>query len=117
VQSSAAELVRTRLSKLAVCLHSSLVTLERAGGDDAESESLRREEEKRQKFKALVAAADAERKALQLRRALVARRRELLSELSVRKEKEESSRRAELSRREKEDVERRLKEDVRRKHM
>ena len=117
VQSSAAELVRTRLSKLAVCLHHSLVTLERTGdSSDVESERLR-EEEKRQKFKALVAAADAERKALQLRRALVARRRELLSELSVRKEKEESSRKAEISRREKEEEGRRAKEDIKRKEM
>ncbi len=58
---------------------------------------------------------EAERKALQLRRALVARRRELLSELSARKEKEESSRRAEYSRREKEEESKRLKEELKRK--
>jgi translation initiation factor 3 subunit A len=49
----------------------------------------------------LVIAVESERKDLQLGRAFVARRRELLSELNVRKEKEErsSSQRAELSRR------------------
>lgn len=45
----------------------------------------------------------------------MARRRELLSELSVRKEKEETSRRAEMSRREKEEDSRRLREEMRRK--
>jgi translation initiation factor 3 subunit A len=114
IQSSTVELVRTRLSKLAVCLHNSLVNLERSDSylDDAESP-----DQQQEKFKALVAAAHAERKALQLRRALVARRRELLSELSVRKEKEETSRKAEISRREKEEEGRRVKEDIRRKEM
>jgi translation initiation factor 3 subunit A len=114
IQSSTVELVRTRLSKLAVCLHNSLVTLERSDAhvDDAESP-----DQQQEKFKTLVAAANAERKALQLRRALVARRRELLSELSVRKEKEETSRKAEISRREKEEEGRRAKEDIRRKEM
>ncbi|EED79597.1 predicted protein [Postia placenta Mad-698-R] len=69
----------------------------------------------RPRFVALVSAAQAERKALQLRRALVARRRELLSELSVRKEKEEASRRAELTRREKEEEARRVTEEARKK--
>ena len=118
IQSSTAELVRTRLSRLAVCLHNSLVVLEKR--PDARSQTDDDEEKRQQgqqKFKALVAAADAERKALQLRRALVARRRELLSELSVRKEKEETSRKAEISRREKEEEGRRVKEDIRRKEM
>ena len=64
-------------------------------------------EEQVEKFKALMVAVESERKALQLKRAIVARRRELLSELSVRKEKEESSRRAELSRMVKEEEARR----------
>ncbi|KAJ6465875.1 hypothetical protein C8R45DRAFT_1106896 [Mycena sanguinolenta] len=45
--------------------------------------------EEQARFAELVAEVKKERKALQLRRALVARRRELLSELSMRKEKEE----------------------------
>ncbi|GBE85638.1 Eukaryotic translation initiation factor 3 subunit A [Sparassis crispa] len=107
VQPSTSEFIRTRLSCFATCLHNSLITLY----PPAELS----EEEQQAKFAALVGAAQAERKALQLRRALVARRRELLSELSVRKEKEEASRRAEVSRREKEEETRKALEDVRRK--
>ena len=57
-------------------------------------------------------AVESERKALQLKRAIVARRRELLS---VRKEKEESSRRAELSRMVKEEEARRAREDLKKR--
>ena len=109
IQASTADIVRTRLSKLGLCLHNALVKLQHTERAAAEME------EQQIKFNALVAAAEAERKALQLRRALVARRRELLSELSVRKEKEETSRKAEISRREKEEEDRRVKEDIRRK--
>ena len=108
IQPSVAELVRTRLSKVAICLHSSLHKIEET------PEALSREEQA-EKFKALVVAVESERKALQLKRAIVARRRELLSELSVRKEKEESSRRAELSRREKEEEARCVREDLRKR--
>ncbi|GLB42801.1 putative RNA-binding component of the eukaryotic translation initiation factor 3 (eIF-3) complex, which is involved in protein synthesis of a specialized repertoire of mRNAs and, together with other initiation factors, stimulates binding of mRNA and methionyl-tRNAi to the 40S ribosome [Lyophyllum shimeji] len=114
VQPSMAELVRTRLGRIAGSLYDSLQRLEREEkklrGEPAVSE-----EEQRERFRKLVAAAEGERKALQLRRALVARRRELLSELSVRKEKEETSRRAEISRREKEEETRRAREEMRRK--
>ncbi|KAF8811362.1 hypothetical protein BYT27DRAFT_7134375 [Phlegmacium glaucopus] len=110
IQPSTADLVRTRLSKVAVCLRDSLNTIEeKPKGSTAEEQA--------STFKNLIAAVESERKALQLRRALVARRRELLSELSVRKEKEESSRRAELTRREKEEEERRMREDLRRKEV
>ncbi|PPQ71387.1 hypothetical protein CVT24_012218 [Panaeolus cyanescens] len=108
VQPSTSDLVRTRLSKIAVCLHNSLDVIE-------EKPAAPTAEEKAAHFKTLVTAVEAERKALQLRRALVARRRELLSELTVRKEKEDSSRRAENSRREKEEEARRLKEEIARK--
>jgi translation initiation factor 3 subunit A len=74
-------------------------------------------EEQTATFKNLIIAVESERKALQLRRALVARRRELLSELSIRKEKEESSRRAELTRKEKEEDERRMREELKRKEL
>ncbi|KAG6826515.1 hypothetical protein H0H92_015507, partial [Tricholoma furcatifolium] len=117
VQPSMAELVRTRLSKVAICLHTSLQKLDReakrARGEDREEE----EEQQKQKLATLIAAAESERKALQLRRALVARRRELLSELTVRKEKEETSRRAEISRREKEEESKRLREELRKKEI
>ena len=108
IQPSTADLVRTRLSKVAICLRDSLRAIEeKPKGPTAEEQATR--------FQTLVVAVESERKALQLRRALVARRRELLSELSVRKEKEESSRRAELNRREKEEDERRMREDLKRK--
>lgn len=108
IQPSIAELVRTRLSKAAQCLHNSLHVIE---GQPSTSTV----EEQQSKFKSLVNAVESERKALQLRRALVARRRELLSELTVRKEKEESSRRAEHSRREKEEESKRAKDELRRR--
>jgi translation initiation factor 3 subunit A len=110
VQPSTAELVRTRLSTVARSLHGALGAI---GAQEAVQ--VPSKEEQAARFAALVAAVEGERKALQLRRALVARRRELLSELSVRKEKEESSRRAEHSRREKEEEARRMKEELRRK--
>jgi translation initiation factor 3 subunit A len=109
IQRSTADLVRTRLSTLAVCLHNSLLALEKPPEEEPGASE--------EKFKVLVVAAEAERKGLQLRRALVARRRELLSELSVRKEKEETSRRAEISRKEKEEEGRKAREDVRRREM
>lgn len=111
VQPTMTELVRTRLSRLATCLYSSLDMIERKG----KQRQMLTAEEEAEKFKAFVAIVEGERKALQLRRALVARRRELLSELTVRKEKEETSRRAEISRREKEEENKRLREEIRRK--
>ncbi|KAG6861043.1 hypothetical protein C0995_004544 [Termitomyces sp. Mi166 len=115
VQPTMAELVRTRLSKIATCLHTSLERLDRDENKARVENKEEAEERQRQKFAALVAAAGNERKALQIRRALVARRRELLSELSVRKEKEETSRRAEISRKEKEEESKRIREEIRRK--
>lgn len=111
IQPSTTELVRTRLSKLAESLHNSLNSIHPPSSIQLS------EEEQQAKFSALISAADAERKALQLRRALVARRRELLSELSVRKEKEEASRRAETSRREKDEEARKQKEDARKREI
>lgn len=111
IQPSTADLVRTRLSHLAESLHNSLNCIY------PPASSQLTQEEQQAKFAALVTAAEAERKALQVRRALVARRRELLSELSVRKEKEEASRRAETSRREKDEELRRQKEDARKREL
>ncbi|KZT30144.1 hypothetical protein NEOLEDRAFT_1083928 [Neolentinus lepideus HHB14362 ss-1] len=106
IQPSSAEEVRTRLSRMAVCLHNSLSTLYPPA-----------KEEQGARFAQLVEAANAEREGLQIRRALVARRRELLSELSARKEKEEASRRADISRREKEEEAKRALADVRKREM
>ncbi|KAG1745084.1 uncharacterized protein EDB91DRAFT_1220657 [Suillus paluster] len=111
IQPSAADLVRTRLSTLAVTLHNSLAVLYPPPKLSPEEE----EAAQQAKFAELVAAANAERHALSLRRALVARRRELLSELSARKEKEEASRRAETTRREKDEEVRRAKIDMAKK--
>ncbi|KAH9052673.1 hypothetical protein EDB87DRAFT_1656524 [Lactarius vividus] len=109
VQPSAASLVRTRLSGIANALNHALAILEPPPVPSAE--------EQRARVAALVTAADAERKALQLRRAIVARRRELLSELAARKEKEEQSRRSEESRLAKFDETRRAMEDARRREI
>ncbi|TFK83250.1 hypothetical protein K466DRAFT_555389 [Polyporus arcularius HHB13444] len=109
VQLSTSEFVRTRLSTVATTLHNSLTALYPPTQPS--------EEEQQAKFAALVAAAQAERKALQIRRALVARRRELLSELSVRKEKEEASRRAEIMRRQQEEEARKAAQDLRNKEL
>ncbi|KAI0698023.1 hypothetical protein BC835DRAFT_1336515 [Cytidiella melzeri] len=109
IQPSTSEVVRTRLSELASCLHNSIATLYPTPALS--------EEEQQTKFTALVSAAQAERKALQLRRAIVARRRELLAELSARKEKEEASRRAEASRKERDEEARRALEEVRKKEL
>ncbi|KAI0776959.1 hypothetical protein BD413DRAFT_469084 [Trametes elegans] len=109
VQPSTSEFVRTRLGNIAQTLHNSLATLY--------PPSVPTEEEQQAKFAALAAAAQAEREALRIRRALVARRRELLSELSVRKEKEEASRRAELLRRQQEEEARRAAQELRNKEL
>lgn len=110
IQPSTSEFVSTRLSSDAICLLTALLTIEAPATSEAVEAS---EKEKSEKLATPVAAADAERKALQVRRAIVARW-ELISELSVRKEKEEASRRAEASRREKDEAARRVME-VRRK--
>ncbi|KAI5983160.1 hypothetical protein EDC04DRAFT_2884940 [Pisolithus marmoratus] len=94
VQPSSGDVVRTRLSTVAYALHDALRVIDSPPETDIIAVQ-------NAKFGELVAAANAERHALALRRAIVARRRELLSELSVRKEKEEASRRAEMTRRRK----------------
>lgn len=70
-----------------------------------------------EKTQGLINAAQAERKAVHVRQLIIARRRELLSELSVRREREEASRKAEQLRREKEEESRRAIEDVRRRQL
>ncbi|KAL4071925.1 hypothetical protein J3A83DRAFT_4237514 [Scleroderma citrinum] len=111
VQPSSAEIVRTRLSTLAGVLHNALRVIEPTPVDEDPVAT------QNARFGELVAAANAERRALALRRAIVARRRELLSELSVRKEKEEASRRAEMSRVKKAMEEQREKEETRKREL
>ncbi|KAI6144897.1 hypothetical protein BKA82DRAFT_16159 [Pisolithus tinctorius] len=110
VQPSSGDVVRTRLSTLAYALHDALRVIESPPETDPVAVQ-------NAKFGELVAAANAERHALALRRAIVARRRELLSELSVRKEKEEASRRAEMTRVKKEMDERKEKEEARKREL
>lgn len=107
IQPSASELVRSRLSSVASCLHTALNVIEPVQVSAAD--------QSKEKFAALVAAANAERKALQVRRAIVARRQILLKELSARKETEEASRRAEANRRDREEQARRQLEETRRR--
>ncbi|KAF8146234.1 hypothetical protein K438DRAFT_1735013 [Mycena galopus ATCC 62051] len=111
IQPSVAELVRTRLGSVARCLHNALEVIE----PPSASTSTSTPEEEQAAFAALAQSIKKERKALQLRRALVARRRELLAELAVRKEKEDAVRRAEAAKREKEEAERRAREEGRRR--
>ncbi|KAJ6602565.1 hypothetical protein DFH09DRAFT_899571 [Mycena vulgaris] len=103
VQASAAEIVRTQVGRAARGLGCALATLEPTPAPERDS--------------GLAAAVQTERKALALRRALVARRRELLAELGARREKEEAARRAEAGRREREDEARRAKEEARRREV
>ena len=79
-------LVHTRLSSIATTLNHAPTLLEPPPVSTAEEQCAR--------VAALVTAADAERKALQLRHAIVLRQRELVSELAVWKEKREQSRRS-----------------------
>lgn len=105
IQPSLAENVHTRLSGIAYSLHNAILLLD--GPKPSQEE----------KLKTLFVQVEAERKALQTKRALVARRRELLSELTVRKEKEESSRRAEIKAREKEEQTKRQREEARKREI
>jgi translation initiation factor 3 subunit A len=106
LQPSPGTLVVSRVNSLANTLHNTLQTLYPPTQTSQDN-----------KLQVLVAAAEAERKAIQVRRSIVARRRELLSELSVRKEKEEASRKAEQTRREREEETKRAFEDIRRREM
>ncbi|KAH8093839.1 hypothetical protein DFH11DRAFT_1555683 [Phellopilus nigrolimitatus] len=79
---------------IATCRHNSLGAIASSESAPAAADKIAAQET----FAQLVAATNAERKALQVRRAIVARHRELVSELSVRKEKEEASCHAEARR-------------------
>jgi translation initiation factor 3 subunit A len=106
VQPSPSSLVVSRISSLAHTLHNTLQTIHPPSQPSQED-----------RLQALVVAAQAERKAILVRQLIVGRRRELLSEISVRKEKEEASRKAEQARREKEEDAKRAVQDVRRREL
>jgi translation initiation factor 3 subunit A len=100
LQPSPGRLVRTRLSNLAECLYTVVEQLS-DGGDTVPVD-----------FKAVYAAMHSERQALQARRSIVARRRELQAELLARKQNEERSQQAELMLRAQEDIQRKKKADA-----
>ncbi|KIJ45509.1 hypothetical protein M422DRAFT_29646 [Sphaerobolus stellatus SS14] len=106
VQPSPGAFIVSRVSTLATTLHNTVQTLYPTPQISPE-----------EKFQDLVSAAQAERRAIQIRQSIVARRRELLSELSVRKEKEEAIIRAEQARRDKEAQAKRAVEELKQREM
>ncbi|EJD40818.1 hypothetical protein AURDEDRAFT_115692 [Auricularia subglabra TFB-10046 SS5] len=99
---SPSSVLEGRVRSLAEALHASLVTIAPPANEMPG-------------FEDVVAAAIEEREALTVRRALVARRRELLNELQTRQEREIAALKAEKSRREKEEEEKRVLEDIKKK--
>ncbi|CED83072.1 probable eukaryotic translation initiation factor eif-3 [Phaffia rhodozyma] len=91
LQPSTADLVRTQLSRLASVLHSTVQFLD-------PSIAVKAKEAQRELFAKAVAQAEAEQAAFSARRALVARRKELMDELSVRRATEEAAAKAEKAR-------------------
>lgn len=94
LQTSPSELIRTRFSRLATALSSSLVELYPIVNEEHSTQET---------FATLVKAADDERHQLAIRRVMITRRAELLAELSVRKKQEEESRKAEAARKKQEE--------------
>ncbi|QRW09986.1 eukaryotic translation initiation factor 3 subunit A [Ceratobasidium sp. AG-Ba] len=99
-------LPRTRVSELANALHTSLLKISPPPEVDAQ-----------EKFAGLVAAAQEDRRRLLIQRAVVARRRELVGELQVRKDREEASRRADEARKERIEEEARAQREKREREM
>ena len=89
--------MRTRVGKAADGLRCALAALAPAEKDADKAADTKA---------GLAAAVEMEHKALALRHALVARRRELLAELGARRQKEEAARCAEAGRHEREDARR-----------
>lgn len=94
LQTSPAELIRTRFSRIATALSTSLSEIHSPADETPSAQDA---------FAVLVKAADEERRQLVIRRVMTIRRAELLAELSVRKKQEEESRRAEAARKKQEE--------------
>lgn len=107
IQPSINDVVRTRLSTLATTLHSALLKINPPVQPTPEEQA--------EKFAALVKAANAERAQISLMLSLTTRRRDLLAELNLRREKEESVRRLEMAKREKEEEAKRIAEEAKKK--
>lgn len=91
LQSTPSELVRTQLSRLATCLDTTLKTIDPNVLDAAR-------EAKQSAFTRAVEEADREHKAAVARKAILARRKELLTERAVQREREEAQAKAERAR-------------------
>ncbi|CAG7850883.1 Eukaryotic translation initiation factor 3 subunit A {ECO:0000255/HAMAP-Rule:MF_03000} Short=eIF3a {ECO:0000255/HAMAP-Rule:MF_03000}; AltName: Full=Eukaryotic translation initiation factor 3 110 kDa subunit homolog {ECO:0000255/HAMAP-Rule:MF_03000}; Short=eIF3 p110 {ECO:0000255/HAMAP-Rule:MF_03000}; AltName: Full=Translation initiation factor eIF3, p110 subunit homolog {ECO:0000255/HAMAP-Rule:MF_03000} [Serendipita indica DSM 11827] len=100
VQPSPGKLVRSRLSHLAECLHNVVRYI-----DDAPDTA-------RGQLQAAHSAFKAEQQALQTRRSIVARRRELQAELVARRQNEERSQQAEMTLRAQEDAQRKKRAEA-----
>lgn len=103
---SSSSMIRTRLSRLANALSSSLSYVVPSVSQSPS------EEDQRATFTALVSAVEQERERLSLNKLLATRRAELLAELNARRTKEEQSRKLEISRKQQEEDERRQQEEL-----
>lgn len=108
LQATPSELVRTQLSRLATCLDTTLKTIDPSILANAEAA-------KREVFARAVAAAEDEHKAAIARKAILARRKELLEEMATRKEREEAAARAERARAAAEAEQKRIAEEAKKR--
>ena len=88
LQQTPSELVRTQLSRLAVCLDTTLKTIDPSILEAAQ-------EAKKEVFARAIEVAEREHKAAVARKAIIARRKELLEERAAVREKEEAEAKAE----------------------
>lgn len=108
LQSTPSELVRTQLSRLAACLDTTLKTVDPSVLENAQRA-------KKEAFARAIAAAEEEHKAAVARKAILARRKELLEELAARRDKEEANAKAERLRLQQEAEQKRVAEETKRR--
>ena len=108
LQATPSELVRTQLSRLASCLDTTLKTIDPSILENAE-------QAKREVFARAVAAAEEEHKAAVARKAILARRKQLLEEMAARREKDEAAAKAERARLQAEAEQKRLAEEAKKR--
>ncbi|KAG8796731.1 eukaryotic translation initiation factor 3 subunit A [Serendipita sp. 398] len=100
VQPSPGRVVKSRLGHIAECLHKVVKSLDDTP-DKASAD-----------LKSIHMAVQSEKRALQVRRSIVARRRELQAELLARKQNEERSLQAEVTQKAQEDAQRKKRADA-----
>ncbi|KAL1918798.1 uncharacterized protein VTP21DRAFT_2820 [Calcarisporiella thermophila] len=110
LQTEPAELMRTQLSRLSKCLHSSLHLI-----DPSVVEAKR--EEKRSAFQRALAGVEEEHRASLARKAIIERKKELMETLLIRKEKEEAREKALRMQQEAEAERQRLAEESKRREL